>query len=51
MLEAKSSAALRPRWARARSMPRSAIREIIALAARRPEVIRRDYIESLARRG
>src|SRR3972149_4414624 len=39
MLEAKSSAAVRPASARARAMPRSAIREIMALAAGRPEVI------------
>lgn len=50
MLEAKSSAALRPPSARARSMPRSAIREIMALAAGRPEVIQSDDIESLAPR-
>jgi aspartate aminotransferase/aminotransferase len=39
MLKTTSAAALRPASARARSMPRSAIREIMALAAERSDVI------------
>ena len=39
MLKEKSSATLRPASVRARSMPRSAIREIMALAAERIDVI------------